>query len=160
MSKLRTVLVVLLLVSCVQCSEPIQLHPDNPHYFLWQGRPTILITSAEHYGGVLNPDFNYAKYLKTLSADGLNYTRVFVGGTYVEPLGAFNIPRNTLAPKGDRFLCPWARSNQSGYSGGGNKFDLTQWDGAYFRRLKDFVSVSGVDYMEIRQKKDAPLIRV
>jgi hypothetical protein len=27
---------------------PIALHPDNPHYFLFRGKPTVLITSAEH----------------------------------------------------------------------------------------------------------------
>src|SRR5262245_51857411 len=34
--------------------EPLALHPDNPHYFLFRGKPTILVTSAEHYGAVLN----------------------------------------------------------------------------------------------------------
>ena len=29
---------------------PIRLHPENPHYFLFRGRPTVLITSGEHYG--------------------------------------------------------------------------------------------------------------
>lgn len=134
------ILMILFLTVRLCGADPIRLHPDNPHYFLWQGKPTLLITSAEHYGAVLNPDFDYSKYLKTLAAEGLNYTRIFVGGTYVEPLGAFNIPRNTLAPEGDRFLCPWARSGQAGYAGGGNKFDLTQWDSQYFRRLKGFVS--------------------
>ncbi|MBN2128726.1 MAG: hypothetical protein JW741_04490, partial [Sedimentisphaerales bacterium] len=33
--------------------DPIALHPENPHYFLWRGEPTILITSGEHYGAVL-----------------------------------------------------------------------------------------------------------
>ena len=124
-------------------AEPIRLHPQNPHYFEWRGKPTILITSAEHYGAVLNPDFDYHKYLATLAADHLNYTRVFAGGTYVEPVGAFNIPRNTLAPKGDRFLALWARSDQPGYAGGGNKFDLERWSDAYFARLKDFVAEAG-----------------
>ncbi len=41
---------------------PLQLHPDNPHYFLWRGQPTVLITSGEHYGAVLNADFDYVKY--------------------------------------------------------------------------------------------------
>ena len=27
-------------------SNPISLHPENPHYFLWRGKPTILITSG------------------------------------------------------------------------------------------------------------------
>ncbi len=120
-------------------AAPIALHPGNPHYFLWRGRPTILITSAEHYGAVINPDFDYRKYLDTLAADGLNYTRVF-SGAYVEPQGAFKIERNTLAPGPGRFLAPWARASQPGYPNGGNKFDLSRWDDAYFARLKDFVS--------------------
>ncbi len=27
--------------------EPIKPHPDKPHYYLFNGHPTILITSAE-----------------------------------------------------------------------------------------------------------------
>src|SRR5512136_3065266 len=119
--------------------EPIRLHPDNPHYFLWRGQPTVLITSGEHYGAVLNFDFNYVRYLDTLAQDKLNLTRTFTGGAYVEPSGAFGIARNTLAPAPGRFICPWARSDQPGYANGGNKFDLSRWDPAYFGRLKDFV---------------------
>jgi hypothetical protein len=122
-------------------AAPIALHPDNAHYFVWRGRPTILITSAEHYGAVINPDFDYRKYLDTLAADGMNYTRVF-SGAYVEPQGAFKIERNTLAPGPGRFLAPWARSSQPGYPNGGNKFDLSRWDDAYFARLKDFVATA------------------
>jgi len=122
-----------------RAAGPIALHPDNPHYFLWRGRPTILISSAEHYGAVINLDFDYRKYLDTLAADGMNYTRVF-SGAYVEPQGAFKIARNTLAPGPGRFLAPWPRSTQPGHPDGGNKFDLKRWDDAYFARLKDFVS--------------------
>jgi hypothetical protein len=120
-------------------SEPLRLHPENPHYFLFQNQPAVLITSGEHYGAVLNLDFDYGKYLDTLAADGLNLTRTF-SGAYVEGPGAFNIARNTLGPAPGRFLCPWSRSQEPGYANGGNKFDLTQWDAAYFRRLKDFVA--------------------
>jgi hypothetical protein len=116
----------------------LRLHPGNPHYFLFRGKPTVLITSGEHYGAVLNPDFDYVKYLDTLAKDGLNLTRTFAGA-YCEPSGAFNIASNTLAPSPTRFICPWARSDRSGYANGGNKFDLTKWDEAYFKRLKDFV---------------------
>jgi hypothetical protein len=118
---------------------PLALHPDNGHYFLFRGKPTVLITSGEHYGAVLNLDFDYKKYLDTLSRDGLNNTRTF-SGAYVEPQGAFNIARNTLAPLEGRFICPWTRSDQPGYAGGGNKFDLTRWDEAYFNRLRDFLA--------------------
>jgi hypothetical protein len=121
-------------------AEPIRLHPDNPHYFLWRGRPTVLITSGEHYGAVLNLDFNYGKYLETLAKDKLNLTRMFTGGAYVEPASAFGIAQNTLAPKAGKYLAPWARSDQPGGPVGGNKFDLAKWDGAYFYRFQDFVS--------------------
>ncbi|HWN96365.1 MAG TPA: cellulase family glycosylhydrolase [Methylomirabilota bacterium] len=123
-------------------NKPIALHPDNPHYFLWRGQPTVLITSAEHYGAVLNLDFDYSPYLKELQARKLNNTRVFTGA-YVEPMGAFNIAKNTLAPTSGRFICPWARSDVPGYANGGNKFDLTKWDDNYFKRLRDFVKEAG-----------------
>ena len=84
------------------------------------GRPTILITSAEHYGAVLNLEFDYRRYLDTLAADGMNYTRVF-SGAYVEPEGAFKIARNTLAPRPGQFLAPWPRSNQPGHPDGGRQ---------------------------------------
>ncbi|MGB2862564.1 MAG: hypothetical protein WBC05_04490, partial [Sedimentisphaerales bacterium] len=77
-----------------QDSKPIRLHPDNPHYFLWRGKPTILITSGEHYGAVLNRDFNYKKYLKTLESLSFSLTRTF-SGAYCEPVGAFKIQNNT-----------------------------------------------------------------
>jgi len=118
--------------------EPIQLHPNNPHYFLWRSKPTILITSTEHYGAVLNRAFDYKKYLKTLQSHGFNLTRTF-SGAYCEPFGAFGIQNNTLAPAKDQLICPWARSDVPGYTNGGNKFDLTKWDNAYFERLRDFV---------------------
>ena len=38
---------------------PIQLHPANPRYFLYDGKPRVLITSTEHFGGLINLDFDY-----------------------------------------------------------------------------------------------------
>src|SRR5262245_40429924 len=49
--------------------EPLKLHPANPHYFLFRGKPTVLITSGEHYGAVLNSDFDYKVYLDTLQKE-------------------------------------------------------------------------------------------
>lgn len=120
-------------------AEPIRLHPDNPHYFLFRGQPTILITSGEHYGAVLNLDFDYVPYLRELQSKGLNHTRTF-SGTYREIPTSFGITDNPLAPHPNRYLCPWARSDTPGYFDGGNKFDLRRWDEAYFRRLKDFLT--------------------
>ena len=119
--------------------KPLALHPENRHYFLFRGKPTVIVTSAEHYGAVLNLDFDYQKYLGELAAHKLNNTRTF-SGAYVEDNKSFGIARNTLAPAKGRFICPWARSDTPGYAAGGNKFDLNRWDEAYFRRLRDFLA--------------------
>ena len=128
--------------STVSAEKPLALHPDNPHYFLFRGQPTILITSAEHYGAVLNRDFDFEKYLQELEAHGLNLTRTFTG-VYCEDFKSFGITRNTLAPVEGKLICPWARSDKPGYAGGGNKFDLAKWDDAYFQRLKTFLEEAG-----------------
>jgi hypothetical protein len=120
-------------------AEPLRLHPDNPHYLLFRGRPAVLVTSGEHYGAVLNLDFDYAAYLDELAARGLNLTRTF-SGVYREISGSFGITDNPLGPKPNRYACPWARSDTPGYFDAGNKFDLAKFDDAYFKRLKDFLA--------------------
>ncbi len=131
-----------ILVQPVLADEPIRLHPQNPHYFQFRGKPTILITSAEHYGAVLNLDFEFLPYLDTLKKTGMNLTRTF-SGAYCEKPGEFGIEKNTLAPLPNRLICPWARSGEPGYINGGNKFNLSRWDNAYFQRLKNFVAEAG-----------------
>lgn len=122
-----------------EAEKPLALHPENPHYFIWKGKPTVIVGSGEHYGAVLNLDFDYVRYFAALAADGLNHTRTFTG-TYREIPASFGITDNTLAPKPLRYTCPWARSDQPGYFDGGNKFDLTRWDEAYFERLRDYMA--------------------
>src|SRR4026208_274368 len=91
---IRFASLLILISSALPAAEPIRLHPQNLHYFEFRGKPTVLITSGEHYGAVLNLDFDYGKYLETLAADGLNLTRTF-SGSYAEPQGAFAIAENT-----------------------------------------------------------------
>jgi hypothetical protein len=120
-------------------AQPLALHPDNPRYFTWRGEPTVIVGSGEHYGAVLNLDFDYERYFEALAADGLNHTRTF-SGTYREIPSSFGITDNTLAPKPLRYIAPWARSDEPGYFDGGNKFDLNRWDEAYFQRLRRFMA--------------------
>ncbi|MDB5352608.1 MAG: hypothetical protein JWN86_3855 [Planctomycetota bacterium] len=129
-----------LLLTAVGGSEgtPIRLHPENPRYFLFRGEPAFLITSGEHYGGVLNRDFDRTPYLDELKARGFNLTRVF-SGTYREVPGSFNIKDNTLAPKRGGLASPWVQVQKDGEP---EKFDLDRFDDAYFRRLKAFVSAA------------------
>jgi hypothetical protein len=134
--------VLLLVWLTLTAAEPIRLHPDNPHYFLFRGKPAVLITSAEHYAAVLNTAFDYRKYLETLARDGMNLTRVFMG-VYRETPADFGILRNTLAPEPDRFISPWERSAAPGALDGGKKFDLKRFNAAYFDRLRDLIALAG-----------------
>jgi hypothetical protein len=127
-------LVTALVTFSTVAAQPLRLHPDNPHYFLFAGRPTVLVTSGEHYGAVLNREFDYARYLDTLRSDHLNLTRTF-SGSYREVAGNFAIASNTLAPAPGKFIAPWLQLD--------GKFDLTKWDDTYFARLKDFVAYAG-----------------
>jgi hypothetical protein len=137
---LRTIIhlnIVLLLFVNAAAAEPIKVHPANPHYYLFNGQPTVLITSAEHYGAVVNLDFDYVKYLDTLKAYGMNYTRIYAGAV-LELVDEY-VKGNPLGPKPARTIVPWARSNQRGHVYGGNRYDLDKWDPEYFARLRDFI---------------------
>ena len=114
----------------------IRINEKNPHYFEYKGKEILLITSAEHYGAVVNRKFDYIKYFNMLKEYGLNYTRIYPGAI-VEP-ESFWMQEDSLAPGPDTIV-PWARSNVPGYSGGGCKFDLSRWDPEYFARLDDFL---------------------
>ena len=137
MNKILTAVLILFVTISIN-GQPLVLHPQNPHYFSYKGKPLILVGSGEHYGAVINKGFNYQIYLDALNQDALNTTRLFTGA-YIEKTGDFGIENNTLAPRSEDILLPWKRSNVSGYTLGGNKFDLNQWDEEYFDRLKNFV---------------------
>jgi PA14 domain/Cellulase (glycosyl hydrolase family 5) len=142
---INVITAMLLMASCSHQKkeyEPIKLSDVNPHYAVFRGKPTLLIGSTEHYGAIINLDFDYTRYLDQLQKDGLNLTRAWAG-IYCEDPSSFGITNNTLAPGPNKFICPWARSNEPGYFNGGNKFDLSKWDENYFTRLKDFVKQAG-----------------
>jgi hypothetical protein len=139
MNKFAFVFFIAVMAGIDISAQPISLHPQNPHYFLYKGKPTVLVTSAEHYGAVLNSDFDYKKYLQTMHAEGMNYTRIFMG-SYVEVPGSFGIEKNTLAPAVGSFLTPWKRVDEAGLYQGEKKLDLNEWNPNYFNRLKDFIS--------------------
>lgn len=125
------------------CSEKVpvnqnvlRLHPQNSHYFMFNGKPTVLISSAEHYGAVMNADFDFVRYLETLEQAGFNYTRIFIGPYSEMGSNNFGISNNTMDPKPDKWLTPWMKDSST------QKYDLTSWNQAFFNRLKAFVSLA------------------
>ena len=152
MQRHRSLLIAALLAASAACGPTVvesreivperfafRLHPDNPHYFEYEGKPTVLVTSGEHYGALMNLDFDYVKYFDELQSKGLNHTRIF-SATYREVQGNFGITDNTLAPAPDRFIAPWPRSDRPGARDGLHKFDLTKWNQDYFDRLKSLLA--------------------
>ena len=141
MKKIELTILIFALPVILSAQKPIAAHPGNPHYFIWKGEPVVLVTSAEHYGSIINLDFDFEKYLETLDRIGLNHTRVFLGD-YVELPGDFCIVTNPLSPAPGRFITPWMRSNETGFPAGGNKFDLDRWNEDYFKRAHEFMKLA------------------
>ncbi len=132
-------------VVAISCNnEPVQVLTANAHYFSYKGHPIVLITSDQHYGAVIDQDFDYVKYLNYLAENSMNLARIYPGGMF-EPTDKY-LPGNPLGPRPGRQLLPWARSGQEGANpslGEAGKpsfrYDLDAWDARYFDRLKDFV---------------------
>ncbi len=125
-------------------AEPIKVFPGNPHYFMRDGRPFVLVTSDHHYGAVIDADFDYVRFLDGLAAAGMNLTRIYPGGMF-EPVDKY-IAANPLGPRPGRQILPWLRSAEPGANPAlaapgqpSFKFDLERWNPDYFARLKAFV---------------------
>jgi len=138
---------VLLMLAAPAWADPIKVLNSNPHYFFYKDKPIVLITSDHHYGAVINRDFDYTRYLDSLSAGGMNLTRIYPGGMF-EPPGKYN-SGSPLGPAAGRHILPWAKSAQTGANPTlaepgqpSYKFDLDKWNPEYFTRLKDFVETA------------------
>jgi hypothetical protein len=125
-------------------AKPVQVCRDNPHYFEYQGKPLVLITSDHHYGAVIDRDFDYVTYLDFLSRNDMNLTRIYPGGMF-EPPDKY-LPGNPLGPLPGRHILPWQKSTEIGAHPAlaepgqpSIKFDLQRWNPEYFSRLRDFV---------------------
>jgi hypothetical protein len=139
--------VALLLLAEAGRAEPVRVCPANPHYFMREGKPFVLVTSDHHYGAVIDAEFDFAAYLDYLAAAGMNLTRIYPGGMF-EATDKY-VHGNPLGPRPGRQILPWARSvvigahpalaepGQPSY-----KFDLDRWNPDYFARLKGFVELA------------------
>lgn len=128
-------------------ADPVKVWHSNPHYFFYKEKPLVLITSDQHYGAVIDLDFDFAKYLDFLSAQGMNLTRIYPGGMF-EPPDKY-LPGNPLGPRPGRQILPWAKTSQTGANPAlaepcqpSYRFDLDSWNPTYFSRLRAFVEMA------------------
>ena len=122
--------------------EPLRVHPGNPHLLEFRGRPTALVTFAQHYSSVVNASFDHQPYLDVLERDGMNLTRVFLIGFRTlkdDPTGS------PLSPDPADFMQPWLRADveQGKALDGLGKWDFSRWNDEYFARLEAFVQACG-----------------
>ena len=85
-------------------AEPVRVSSANPHYFAWNGRPVVLVTSDHHYGAVIDRDFDYVRYLDAMAAAGMNLTRIYPGAMF-EAADKY-VAGNPLGPRPGRHILP------------------------------------------------------
>ncbi len=135
-------------------AQPIAVSSMNPHYFALNGKPVVLVTSDHHYGAVIDRDFDYARFLDTLAASGMNLTRIYPGGMFEAP-DKYRAG-NPLGPLPGRQLLPWMRTTTPGANpllapagAPSMKFDLDRWNPEYFDRLKAFVAYAATKHIVV-----------
>ena len=117
--------------------QTLRLHPDNPRYFLFRGKPTVVITSGEHYGARPQPRLRLPSLLRHAAgrrperhADLLRHLRR--DRRQLRHRRATRSIRRRAASSARGRAAP-----ADGYADGGAKFDLTRFDEAYVTRLRD-----------------------
>lgn len=119
-------------------SGTFQLHPDNPRYFLYRGQPMVLITATEHYGAVINRAFDQIAYLDEAANRHMTLSRCFLLFRELEHFGLN--PHSPCKPVPGHYLAPFARSGTDFATDGYPRFDLDEWDPAFFERLHTFLT--------------------
>ncbi len=117
---------------------PLRVHPRNPRYFTDGGGRAIYLTGSHCWQSLQDlsdrPPFDYAAYLDMLQEHGHNFMRMWAweGGESVagQDLGPIFSPM------------PYRRTGPGTALDGQPKYDLTQWDPAYFERLRSRVSAA------------------
>jgi len=68
-----------LLCSATASYSPISVNSKNPRYFTFRGEDKLLITSTEHFGALINLDFDYEVYFQTLARYNFSLTQTWTG---------------------------------------------------------------------------------
>jgi hypothetical protein len=118
-------------------ATPITIHPENPKYFLFRGKPLVLVAATEHYGSVINRRFDFGRYLAEAADKKQTLTRTFL--LFRELQSARN-PYSPLKAESPDFVSPYPRPGPGKAMDGELKYDLDRWNPEYFDRLHRFLS--------------------
>jgi hypothetical protein len=116
--------------------SPICIHPRSPKYFLFRGKPLVLISATEHYGSVVNRPFDFERYLADAADKKQTLTRTFL--LFREQQSSRN-PSSPIKPESPDYIAPWPRTGPGKALDGEPIYDLDQWNGEYFERLHKFL---------------------
>ena len=117
----------------------IRVHPENPRYFLFRGKPLALITASEHYGSVMNRPFDYVKYLDDAAKHKITLTRTFL--LFREQQSSRN-PSSPCKPESPDYIAPFPRTGPGKAMDGEPVYDLDRWNPEYFDRLHRFLDAA------------------
>jgi hypothetical protein len=115
---------------------PVSIHPDNPKYFLFRGKPLVLVTATEHYGSVINRQFNFERYLDNAAANKMTLTRTFL---LFRELQSPRNPCSPCKPESPDYVAPYPRAGPGKALDGEPVYDLDRWNPEYFDRLHRFL---------------------
>ena len=116
---------------------PLSIHPENPKYFLFRGKPLVLVTATEHYGSVINRRFDFQKYLSDAAAKHMTLTRTFL---LFRELQTPRNPYSPCKPESPDYVAPYPRTGPGKALDGEPIYDLDRWNPEYFERLHRFLS--------------------
>ena len=136
---LAPVIGVLASLTVMPAAEAIRIHPENSKYFLFRGKPLVLITATEHYGSVMNRPFEIEKYLDDAATHKITLTRTFL--LFRELQSARN-PSSPCKPESPDYIAPFPRTGPGKALDGEPIYDLDQWNPEYFDRLHRFLDAA------------------
>ncbi len=134
-----TMLIASCLCTALRGAEAVKIHPENPKYLLFRGKPLVLISASEHYGSVINRSFDYEKYLDDAAEHKMTMTRTFL--LYRELQSARN-PSSPCKPESPDYLAPYVRKGPARALDGEPVYDLDSWNLEYFERLHKFLDAA------------------
>lgn len=125
---------------------PLRVHPANPRYFTDDGHRAIYLTGAHTWDNLQDmgesdppPAFDFNAYLDFLSRQDHNFIRLWRWELVSWDTQANNeksAKRHVAAPH------PWARTGPGQALDGKPKFNLEQFNEAYFQRLRSRVATA------------------